>query len=116
MLTIRENDSVDFSRGLLYNNGIKENGANKMQIKKGFILRTVGGQNVVVAVGAASRSFSGIIRLNETGKFLWEQLSADKSENELCAALLDEYDLSEEQARADISAFVKKLKEAELLA
>lgn len=87
-----------------------------MKIKKGFILRKVGGQNVVVAVGAASRSFSGIIRLNETGKFLWEKLSADKTEDELCEALLSEYELSEEQARADVSAFVQKLKEAGLLA
>lgn len=87
-----------------------------MKIKSGFILRNVGGQNVVVAVGAASRSFSGIIRLNETGRFLWEQLNAEKTEEELCDALLSEYELSAEQARADVSAFVQKLKEAELLA
>lgn len=87
-----------------------------MKIKSGFILRNVGGQNVVVAVGAASRSFSGIIRLNETGKFLWERLTAEKTEEELCDALLSEYELSAEQARADVSAFVQKLKEAELLA
>lgn len=87
-----------------------------MKIKKGFILRNVGGQNVVVAIGAASRSFSGIIRLNETGKFLWEQLSDEKNEGELCAALLSEYELSEEKAQEDVSAFVQKLKEAQLLA
>ncbi len=87
-----------------------------MKIKKGFILRKVGGQNVVVAVGEASRSFSGIIRLNETGKLLWEQLSADKTEDELCAALISEYDISEEQAHDDVFAFVQKLKEAGLLA
>ncbi len=87
-----------------------------MKIKSGFILRNVSGQNVVVAVGAASRSFSGIIRLNETGKFLWERLAAEKTEEELCDALLSEYELSAEQARADVSAFVQKLKEAELLA
>lgn len=43
-----------------------------MKIKDGFMLRKVGGQYVVVAFGEASRSFNGIIRLNETGKFLWE--------------------------------------------
>lgn len=88
----------------------------KVKIKQGFILRNVGGQNVVVAIGAASRSFSGIIRLNETGRFLWEQLSTDKTEDELCTALLSEYELSSEQAHADVSAFVQKLKEAQLLA
>ena len=44
-----------------------------MKIKDGFMLRKVGGQNVVVAVGKASRDFNGIIRLNDTGRFLWEK-------------------------------------------
>ena len=39
-----------------------------MKIKNGFMLRKVGAQNVVVAVGEASRSFNGIIRLNDSGK------------------------------------------------
>lgn len=41
-----------------------------MKIRKGFILRKVGEQNVVVAVGEASRSFNGIIRLNDSGRYL----------------------------------------------
>lgn len=87
-----------------------------MKIKDGFILRQVGGQNVVVAVGTASQSFSGIIRLNETGTFIWRQLATDKTEDELCTALLSEYELSEEKAQEDVSAFVQRLKEAGLLA
>ena len=72
-----------------------------MKIKDGFMLRKVGGQYVVVALGEASRSFNGIIRLNESGKFLWEQLSADKTP---------------EQARGDVAAFTETLKKAALLA
>lgn len=87
-----------------------------MKIKDGFILRKVGGQNVVVALGQASRSFNGIIRLNETGRFLWEQLSDEKTQEQLCSALLGEYDVTEEQARQDVSEFIDTLKKAALLA
>lgn len=87
-----------------------------MKIKDGFILRKVGGQNVVVALGEASRSFNGIIRLNETGKFLWEQLSGDKTKEQLCSALLSEYDVTEEQAQRDVAEFIDTLKKAALLA
>ena len=87
-----------------------------MKIKDGFMLRKVGGQYVVVALGEASRSFNGIIRLNESGKFLWEQLSADKTPEQLCAALLSEYDVTPEQAQSDVAAFTEKLKKAALLA
>ncbi len=87
-----------------------------MKIKDGFMLRKVGGQYVVVALGEASRSFNGIIRLNDTGKLLWEQLSADRSEEQLCEALLAEYDVKPEQARTDVAEFVQTLRKAALLA
>ena len=42
-----------------------------MKIKKGFVLRVVGGENVVVPVGAMSKVFHGMINLNETGAFIF---------------------------------------------
>lgn len=87
-----------------------------MKIKEGFILRQVGDQTVVVAVGAASRDFNGIIRLNSTGKFLWEKLEQDITPEQLLCAMLDAYDIDEDTAKADISQFIAKLKGADLLA
>lgn len=86
-----------------------------MKIKDGFMLRKVGGQYVAVALGEASHSFNGIIRLNETGRLLWEELSAEKTEQQLCEALLAEYDVTPQQAQADVAAFVQTLKKAALL-
>ena len=87
-----------------------------MKIKNGFLLKKVGGQNVVVALGEASRSFNGIIRLNDTGVFLWQQLQQDISEEQLVAALTAEYDIDEAQARADAAEFLGSLRKAALLA
>lgn len=86
-----------------------------MKIKNGFMLRKVGAQNVVVAVGEASRSFNGIIRLNDSGKYLWEKLQQETTEQQLLSDMLNDYNIDEATARADIERFVQSLKGAGLL-
>lgn len=86
-----------------------------MKIKDGFMLRKVGGQSVVVATGDASKSFNGIIKLNETGALMWNTLAVGCDEEGLLQTVLDEYNIDENTAKADISAFIEKLKGADLL-
>ncbi len=86
-----------------------------MKIKDGFMLRQVGGQTIVVAVGEASRDFNGIIKLNSVGQFLWEALTEDTTEEALVEKLLASYEVEREIATADVVAFVAKLKGADLL-
>ncbi len=86
-----------------------------MKIKEGFILREVAGNYIVVAVGNAVKAFNGVINLNETGAFLWKILEQGASEEQLKTALLGEYDVDEDTAKADVTAFVEKLKEKGLL-
>ena len=86
-----------------------------MKIKKGFILRKMGDQHLVVAVGEAAKKFKGMMRLNETSAFLWEQLSDHTTIDALVEKLLSEYDTDPDTARADVTAFVAKLKSSNLL-
>lgn len=86
-----------------------------MKIKDGFVLRNVCGEYIVVAVGRQTLDFKGLIKLNESGAFLWEQLKNDCTEEALLAALLAEYAVEESVAKADVAAFLASLKEAELL-
>ena len=86
-----------------------------MRVKSGYILREVAGNYIVVAVGKEAVDFNGLITTNETGAFLWKKLSDNISEEELIAAMLEEYEVDAETAAADISSFILKLKEAELL-
>ena len=82
-----------------------------MKTKAGFMRRKLGTQEVGVAVGEASKQFSGIIRLNETGAFLWDLLaSGNRTEAELVDALLAEYDVSRELATADVAKFVATIR------
>ena len=45
-----------------------------MKIKEGFIIKKLGIGYIVVTVGDASMDFNGVIRLNETGAFLWQSI------------------------------------------
>lgn len=86
-----------------------------MKIKDGFVLRNICDEYIVVAVGRQTLDFKGLIKLNESGAFLWEQLKSNRTEEELLAALTAEYTVDEATAQADIAAFVSSLKEADLL-
>ncbi len=81
-----------------------------MKIKKGFVLRVVGGQNVVVPVGALCKVFHGMINLNETGAFLWKFFNEDHTEEEAVKALCSEYEVDEERAATDVNKFITTLK------
>lgn len=86
-----------------------------MRIKSGYMLRSVAGQNVVVPVGSAAIDFNGMISLNESGAFLWQAMAQDTTEAKLVEAILAEYEVAKDAAMADVAAFVKKMREANLL-
>lgn len=79
-----------------------------MKLKDGFILRDVAGQTVVLPTGD-ELNLNMMITLNETGKFLWERLGQETDEAALVSALLAEYDVDENTAKAAVSGFVAKL-------
>ncbi len=86
-----------------------------MKIKEGFVLKEIAGQYVVIALGAASRVFNGIIKLNESGKFIWELMTDDIEKDAIVNALLDEYDVTREIAEKDVDKFIDELKGANIL-
>lgn len=87
-----------------------------MKIKENFVLRELCGSFVVVAVGEQTLNFKGLIKLNETGAFLWKNMAEkDVTEEALLQAMLAEYDVEKDVAQTDIKEFVDLLKEADLL-
>lgn len=82
-----------------------------MKIKKGFVVRVVGGDHVVVPVGEMSKKFRGMINLNETGALLWNFYSQEHTLEEGVTALLAEYEVTEEIARADVQRFIKLIED-----
>lgn len=74
-----------------------------------FLMREVANTVVVVPVGAASAEFPGMLTMNGTGAFLWEQLAQEQTVDSLTAALLEQYEVTEEAARADVEKFIERL-------
>lgn len=74
-----------------------------------FLVRQVAGKYVAVPLGKAASAFNGMLTLNATGVFLWELLEQEKTAEELVESICEKYDVSPEQALADVNAFTEKL-------
>lgn len=87
-----------------------------MKIKKGFSLRKVSNQYVVVPLEEATNHFKGIIHLNETSAFLWQSLEKGMSNTvELIEAFMKEYNIDEMTASNDVDNFLKVLMDANVI-
>ena len=86
-----------------------------MKIKNGFVVKNVGDHNYVVATGELTQTFHSMIRLNGTGRFLWDLLAEDVSVDDLAQAMTEKYDVSAEDARRDVEAFVSALEQNGIL-
>lgn len=87
-----------------------------MKQKKGFKLRNICGEHVVVAEGIENIDFSKIISMNESSAYLWEKvIDSDFTAEDLCKYLLEEYDVDEKTALADAKAVIKQWTEAGII-
>ena len=86
-----------------------------MKIKKDYITRTIAGETVVVPTGEAASRLNGMITLNETAAFIWKFLQEAHTKEELLEALLEEFEVDEACAQADIEGFTGMLMENGML-
>ena len=88
-----------------------------MKIKKGFVLRQVCGENVIVGEGLDAIDFGRMLCLNETAAWIWKQAKeqADFTADSLAKALCDEYDVSPDQALADVKETISQWTELKVV-
>lgn len=86
-----------------------------MKRNSNFLLREVAGTLVIVPVGAATVDFPGMITVNSSGAYLWELLENSQTVETLVQALLERYDVTEEQALKDVKAFTDRLLKVEAI-
>lgn len=79
-----------------------------MKAKKGFNLRQVCGEYIIVAEGDENIDFSNIISMNESSAFLWKEIKDMDSFNidYLVNKMTEEYEIDEDTARRDITTLV----------
>jgi len=77
-----------------------------MKIKKGFVLREVCGQNVIVGEGLDAINFGRMLSLNGTAAWIWKKAMemGDFAAEGLADAMCEEYDVEHGRALSDIEA------------
>lgn len=84
-----------------------------MKINPALSLRTIAGEKIVVIPPKSSGQNSLIMSMNSVSAFIWENFQGKEFEVEdVVRLLLDEYDVSEEKAREDVIAWLKKMDDA----
>ena len=87
-----------------------------MKIKKDYVIKQIGKELVIVPIKDEAIRFNGIITVNKTGAFLFEQLQKeDLNEEQLVQRILENYEAEEKVVRKDIFDFIKISKEHQLI-
>jgi hypothetical protein len=82
-----------------------------MQLRQDRLTWHVAGDDVVVL----DLGGSVYLKLNGTGRLLWERLAEGATEAELVAMLTDRFGIDGDRAEADVQAFVADLRRRELV-
>ncbi len=80
-----------------------------------FVLRQIMDSTVAIPVGATALRLNGMIVLNDVSKRIWTCLEQKTDLESIVTAVTDDFEVSPEQARADILEFLNKLRAAQLL-
>lgn len=86
-----------------------------MRIKDGFVLREVAGQAMVIATGEASDDFHGMVRLNETGKYVWQGITDGLNAEEIARGLTDTFSVDYQKALDDVVRMIAQMENAGFL-
>ena len=87
-----------------------------MKIKEGFTLRPMLGEYIVVGEGLAQVNFNKMLSLNESAAYLWEAVAGKEFTREsLVQILLDRYEVTEEQAGADVDKLLESWRKEGIL-
>ncbi|MBR2153856.1 MAG: PqqD family protein [Bacteroidaceae bacterium] len=87
-----------------------------MQIKPGFELRNICGENIIIAHGVQNIDFSKVITLNESAATVWNAVVGKTfTEQDIVNVLTDEYEVDLMTAQDDANVLVASWKDAGLI-
>lgn len=87
-----------------------------MHLKDGLIIKEVEGEYLLLDSGIEPPIFNGLIKLNETGKWIIELLQAkDMNEEELFISINNKYELNKEDYQKGVVPFLERLKATNIL-
>ncbi len=79
------------------------------KMKSKFVARKVGNELIIVPLTDNVAQMSELFTLNETAKFLWENISEHASNEDIEKLLTDEFEVDAETTRRDVAAFLSNM-------
>ena len=86
-----------------------------MKIRKELIKRELCGEAFLVPLGKTVYDSNGLYALTELGSFIWDLLPQAETEEDILCRILEEYEVDEQTAKADLKEFLDKLRRMEIL-
>ena len=88
-----------------------------MRIKKGFVLREVCGEKVIIGEGLRAINFGKLLALNETAAWLWKQAQemGNFTIDSLADRLCEEYEVEVDTAHLDVAAIIDSWKSLDVI-
>ena len=80
-----------------------------------FVVRQVMDNIVAIPVGQTALRLNGMILLNNVSKIIWDCLEQGTNLENAVKAVTDAFEVSDDEARADILEFCEKLSKLQLL-
>ena len=86
-----------------------------MKIKKELIKRDIAGDTILVPVGKTVYDSNGLFVLNEVATSIWDVLAECETQAEIVDKLLEEYEVSREEAEKDTAEFLDTLRKMQII-
>ena len=73
-----------------------------------YVMRNIAGDNVLIKTSNCDYGNTSVFVFNDSGAFLWQNLSENKSRAQLVTLLTDQYKIGQAQAESDVDQFLEK--------
>lgn len=86
-----------------------------MKLRGEFVVRQIMDCVAAIPVGETALRFNGMIMLNDVSGVIWECLRKGSTLEQIVAAVTERFEVSKEEAQADIMEFLDKVRQAQML-
>lgn len=87
-----------------------------MKTRKGYTLRDLGSEFILVAEGLEAVDFTRMISMNSSAGYLWQEVEGKEFDaNTLADLLVEAYDINRDVALNDVAVLLQTWKDANLI-
>ena len=86
-----------------------------MKLKYKFVVRNIDGNPIAVTVGRDNAKYRSMIKLNNTGAFIFERLANETTVEAIAGDMVNEYGIPMDEAASAVAEFVDGMRSRGLI-